>query len=164
MTSPPAARIHLMTTFFLVTCGALGGACFGLLLGGRGTAVVAAGAAGPRAGTGAFLSRRQVRHSSSPGSCRSTKYAEGIADAVLVNIATYQAAAFPLPPGGLTEEERDARRTPAYRVAAVDGLPPAVRGSAADALDAVDQGRDTDHAQAAMDALFLTVYEHRRIR
>ncbi|MFJ2669145.1 hypothetical protein [Streptomyces sp. NPDC087525] len=90
--------------------------------------------------------------------------AEGIADAVLVNIATYQAAAFPLPPGGLTEEERDARRTPAYRVAAVDGLPSAVRVSAVDALNAVDQGRDTDHAQAAMDALFLTVYEHRRIR
>ncbi|MGW6774769.1 hypothetical protein ACWGBX_30675 [Streptomyces sp. NPDC055037] len=49
-------------------------------------------------------------------------------------------------------------------MAAVDGLPPAVRGSAADALDAVDQGRDTDHAQAALDALSLTVYEHRRIR
>ncbi|MFD3916188.1 hypothetical protein [Streptomyces sp. NPDC058603] len=161
MTSPPAARIHLMTTFFLVTCGALGGARFGLLLGGRATAVVAAGAVGLGARIGSFLSRRQVMAFFQPGIVPVDGYAEGIADAVLVNIATYQAAAFPLPPGGLTEEKRDARRTPAYRVAAVDGLPPAVRVSAADALDAVDQGRDTDHAQAA---LSLTAYEHRRIR
>ncbi|WP_066951212.1 hypothetical protein [Streptomyces lushanensis] len=84
-----------------------------------------------------------------------------IADAVLVSIATYQAAVFPIIPGGVSEEERDARRTLAYRLSAFDGLPLAVRVSAAQALEAVDHGLDADRTRAAMTALSLTVYEHR---
>ncbi|MFC9427661.1 MULTISPECIES: hypothetical protein [unclassified Streptomyces] len=161
MTSPLAARIHLLITFVLVTCAAVGGACFGLLLGGRAAALVTAGAAGLGAGIGSFLARRQVLGFFQPETAQADGYAEGIADAVLVSIATYQAAVFPLTHDGVSEEERDARRAVAYRAAAYDGLPLAVRVSAAEALEAVDQGRDADRAHAAMKALSLTVYEHR---
>ncbi|WP_144440726.1 hypothetical protein [Streptomyces roseifaciens] len=58
-------------------------------------------------------------------------------------------------------EEREARRTVAYRVSAYDGLPLAVRGPAAAALEAVDQGLDAARAQAATKTLSLTVYDHR---
>ncbi|MEU9144933.1 hypothetical protein [Streptomyces sp. NPDC048349] len=163
MTSSPAARIHMMITFALVMCGAVGGACFGLLLGGRMTAVIAGGAAGLGAGIGSLLSRRHVAAFLRPerGAVRADGYAEGIADAVLVTIATYQAAVFPLTPDGVSEGERDARRTVAYRVSAYDGLPLAVRLSAAAALEALDQGLDAEHAQAAVKALSLAVYDHR---
>ncbi|MFD9264114.1 hypothetical protein, partial [Streptomyces sp. NPDC059538] len=60
MKSRPAARIHLMITFVLVTCGAVAGACLGLLLSGRLMAVILGGAAALGAGLGSFLSRRQV--------------------------------------------------------------------------------------------------------
>ncbi|QES52065.1 hypothetical protein DEJ50_01155 [Streptomyces venezuelae] len=156
--------MHLLITFVLVVCGAVGGACFGFLLGGRTTALAAGAAAGLGAGLGAFLSRRQVAAFFRPGhevAARADGYAEGIADAVLVSIATYQAAVFPLTPAGVSEEEREARRTIAYRVAAYDGLPLAVRVSAAAALEAVDQGVDAERAHAAMKALSLSVYDHR---
>ncbi|MFF7301137.1 hypothetical protein [Streptomyces sp. NPDC008265] len=91
-------------------------------------------------------------------------YAEGLADAVVVSIATYQAAAFPLTALGVSDEERAARRAFAYRVCAQEGLPPAVRVSAAAALEAVDQGVDAGRAHAAMKALSLTVYDHRGAR
>lgn len=163
MTFSIATRLHLMITFVLVTCGAVGGACFGLLLGGRTAAVAAGAAAGLGAGIGSFLSRRQVVAFFQPerGVVRVDGYAEGIADAVLVSIATYQAGVFPLTPDGVTDAERDARRTVAYQVSAFDGLPLAVRVSAAAALEAVDQGLDAERAQAAMKALSLTVYDHR---
>lgn len=163
MTSSLATRMYLLITFVLVMCGAVGGACFGYLLGGRMTALLAGGAAGLGAGIGSLLSRRQVTAFFQPEHTvvRADGYAEGIADAVLVSIATYQAAAFPLTRDGVSEEERDARRTVAYRVAAYDGLPLAVRVSAAAALEALDRGLDAEHAQAAMKALSLTVYDHR---
>lgn len=166
MTSALATRIHLLITVVLVTCAALSGVCFGLLLGGRTTALVAAGAAGLGAGIGSFLARRQIAalFPPGPGAVRADGYAEGIADAVLVSIATYQAAVFPLTPDGVSETERQARRTVAYRVAAYDGLPLAVRVSAAEALEVVDQGLNPEHAQAAMRALALTVYDHRAER
>ncbi|MEU4356729.1 hypothetical protein [Streptomyces virginiae] len=91
-------------------------------------------------------------------------YAEGVADAVLVSLATYQAAAFPLTAFGVSEEERDARRGVAYRVCAHEGLPQSVRVSAAAALEAVDQGVDAGRAHAAMKALSLAVYDHRTTR
>ncbi|MFJ2561203.1 MULTISPECIES: hypothetical protein [unclassified Streptomyces] len=161
MTPSFATRIHLLVTFVLVTCATVGGACFGLLLGGRIAAVTVAGTAGLGAGIGSFLARRQVLALFQPGTVPVDGYAEGIADAVLLSIATYQAAVFPLIPDGVSDEERDARRTLAYRVSAYDGLPLAVRVSAAEALEAVDQGLDAKRAQAAMKALSLTVYGHR---
>ncbi|MEU6900551.1 hypothetical protein [Streptomyces virginiae] len=178
----PAARIHLMITFVLVMCGVAGGACLGWLLGGRVTGVLAAVAAGLGAGIGSFLSRRHVadflRPAPAPAPAPTSApapapvalsdgvggYAEGVADAVLVSVATYQAAAFPLTAFGVSEEERDARRGVAYRVCAHEGLPQSVRVSAAAALEAVDQGADAGHAHAAMKALSLAVYDHRAAR
>ncbi|WP_411102979.1 hypothetical protein [Streptomyces sp. cmx-4-9] len=177
MTSSLATRMLLMITFVLVTSAAVAGACFGFLLGGRTTALVAGAAAGLGAGAGSFLSRRQVAAFFRPGpaapppvpgdaghaaaAAPAGGYAEGVADAVFVSIATYQAAVFPLVPDGVSEAEREARRTVAYRVSAYEGLPTAVRVSAAAALEAVDHGLDADRAHAAMKALSLTVYEHR---
>lgn len=172
----PVARIHLMITFVLVMCGVAGGACFGWLLGGRVTGVLAAVAAGLGAGIGSFLSRRHVADFLRPAPAAAGLpvavadpdagggYAEGVADAVLVSVATYQAAAFPLTVFGVTEEERDARRGVAYRVCAHEGLPQSVRVSAAAALEAVDQGADAGRAHAAMKALSLAVYDHRTTR
>ncbi|MFE5494555.1 hypothetical protein ACFQ7Z_31990 [Streptomyces virginiae] len=174
----PAARIHLMITFVLVMCGVAGGACLGWLLGGRVTGVLAAVAAGLGAGIGSFLSRRHVADFLRPAPAPAPApapvafsegdgvggYAEGIADAVLVSVATYQAAAFPLTAFGVSEEERDARRGLAYRVCAHEGLPQSVRVSAAAALEAVDQGVDAGHAHDAMKALSLAVYDHRTAR
>ncbi|WP_405419766.1 hypothetical protein [Streptomyces erythrochromogenes] len=91
-------------------------------------------------------------------------YAEGVADAVLVCVATYQAAVFPLTVFGVTEEERVARRGVAYRVCAHEGLPQAVRVSAAAALEAVDEGVDAVRAHAAVRALSLAVYDLRAAR
>ncbi|MEU6315064.1 hypothetical protein [Streptomyces sp. NPDC047014] len=193
MRSSAAARIHLLITSVLVLSATACGLGIGLLLGGRLTAALAGGAAGLGAGIGAYLSRKQVFAFLRPadavaagpaaatvrvslavpaadpaggddGEDAGGGYAEGLADAVVVSIATYQAAAFPLTPLGVSEEERDARRAFAYRVCAQEGLPTAVRVSAAAALEAVDQGVDAGQAHAAMKALSLTVYDHRGAR
>ncbi len=164
MESSLATRIHLLVTFVLVTGAVVGGACFGLLAGGRLGAVVAAGAAGLGAGIGSFLARRQVVSFFRAEAVLADGYAEGIADAALMSIATYHAAVFPLVPDGVSEEERDARRTLAYRVCAYDGLPLRVRVAAAGALEAIDHGLDAEQAQAAVKDLTLAVYEHRTVR
>ncbi|MFF7730823.1 hypothetical protein [Streptomyces sp. NPDC008001] len=161
MESSLATRIHLLVTLVLVTCAVLGGACFGFLAGGRMTAVMAAGAAGLGAGIGSFLARRQVVAFFQPEAVLADGYAEGIADAVLMSIATYHAAVFPLTRDGVSQEERDARRTLAYQACALDGLPLRVRVAAAGALEAIDRGLDVEHAHTAMKDLTLTVYEHR---
>ncbi|MBO0654606.1 hypothetical protein J1792_18020 [Streptomyces triculaminicus] len=163
MTPPLTARIHLLITLVLVTCAALGGLCSGLLLGGRLMALVAAGAAGLGAWIGSRLARRQIMACVSPGiqTVSADGYAQGIADAVVVSIATYRAAVFPLVPHGVTEEERDARRTLAYRLSAFDALPRPVQLSAAAALEAIDRGTDAKQAEAAMKGLYLTAYEQR---
>ncbi|MBW5480992.1 hypothetical protein [Streptomyces bambusae] len=178
MDLPLARRVHLLLTVVLVTWAALLGGGLGLLLAGRVMAVVVAGAAGLGAGAGAFIARRHVmapfraesRADSSDraavadraeGYAVADGYAEGLAHAVLVGIATYQAAVFPVTPYGVTDEEREARRTVAYRVAAHDGLPHAIRATAAAALEAVDEGLDAEYARAALTALSAAVHAHR---
>ncbi|MGW5851016.1 hypothetical protein ACWFQ8_24240 [Streptomyces sp. NPDC055254] len=163
MTSPFALRVHLLITGVLVMCAVVGGAALGLLLGGRLMAAITAGAAGLGAGAGSFLARRQVLALFHPERevAPVDGYAEGLADAVLVGIATYRAAVFPLTPDGVSEEERTVRRTVAYRISAYEGLPHPVQVSAAAALEAIDQGLDAQRAEAAMKALCITVYEHR---
>lgn len=59
-------------------------------------------------------------------------------------IALYQAAAFPLTSDGVSGKEQQARRTVAYQLAAYDGLPHAVRLSAASALETLDEGLDAE--------------------
>jgi hypothetical protein len=64
----------------------------------------------------------------------------GLADAVVAGIAVYEAAVFPLAPGGVSEAEQKARRTAAYQLAAHEDLPSAMRVAAAAALEAIDAG------------------------
>ncbi|MFE9480665.1 hypothetical protein ACFYNM_18935 [Streptomyces spororaveus] len=166
MKSPLGARVHLMISFVLVTCGAVAGACLGLLLSGRLMALVFAAVAGLGAGLGSFFSRRQVLALFEPDreDVPADGYAEGLADAALVCIATYQAAVFPLTPDGVSEVEREARRTMAYRISAYEGLPYPVQTSAAAALEAIDHGADPKRAESAMKALCLSIYDNRRGR
>ncbi|MFF9496545.1 hypothetical protein [Streptomyces flaveolus] len=88
----------------------------------------------------------------------------GLADAVVADIAVYEAAVFPLTSGGVTEAEQMARRTVAYQLAAHEDLPNAVRVAAAVALEAIDAGGDRDRARAAVAALALTAYDCRAPR
>ncbi|MFD9635584.1 hypothetical protein [Streptomyces violascens] len=60
-------------------------------------------------------------------------------------MAQYEASVFPASPDGVTAEERAARRTYAYRVAAEDALPENIRRLAARVLAALDEG---DHGRA----------------
>ncbi|MGK5732444.1 hypothetical protein [Streptomyces sp. URMC 124] len=62
----------------------------------------------------------------------------------------------------MSEEERKARRTLAYQLAALDALPRPVRLSAAAALEVIDRGTYAEQAVTAMKDLSLTVYEQRR--
>ncbi|MEU8992887.1 hypothetical protein AB0C98_42025 [Streptomyces sp. NPDC048558] len=95
---------------------------------------------------------------------RGDGYAEGIADVVLLSVATYEAAVFPLTSDGVSDDEQEARRTVAYRLSAYDGLPRSVRVSAAAALEALDDGADAERARAAVKELPLAVYECRNGR
>jgi len=87
--------------------------------------------------------------------------AEATADAVLRAITLYEATVFPLTPQGASTKERQARRTVAYQFAAYEDLPLSVRVTAAEALEAIDQGRDTDATRAAVRALAQAVRECR---
>ncbi|MEU0039432.1 hypothetical protein [Streptomyces sp. NPDC006333] len=65
-------------------------------------------------------------------------------------VALYEAAVFPLRPGGVSPDDRELRRLIAYRFTAREGLPQRVRVAAAEALGAVEQSQDAKQAQAAV--------------
>lgn len=75
---------------------------------------------------------------------------EATAHMVLHAVSLYEAAMFPLRPGGVSADERELRRAIAYRFAARDGLPQRVRVAAAEALGTIEQSRDAKQAQAAV--------------
>ncbi|MET9503527.1 hypothetical protein ABZY42_17620 [Streptomyces sp. NPDC006622] len=158
MTTPLRTRVYVMTIAVLV-CVVGSGACLGFVVVGWAGAVVGAGTAGLGAGFGMLVRPRpavaSIRAAGSDG------YAEGIADVVLLSIAMYEAAVFPLTSDGVSDEEQEARRTVAYRLSAYDGLPRSVRVSAAAALEALDDGADAERARAAVKELSLAVYECR---
>ncbi|WP_432082971.1 hypothetical protein [Streptomyces sp. WAC 04229] len=106
-----------------------------------------------------FHRRRMMASASGAGAARGE--AEGMADAVVVGIALYKSAVFPLTAGGVSEAEQRARRVVAYRLAAHEALPRAVSLSAAAALEAIDHGLDDKRARAAVQALASTVYDCR---
>ncbi|ALO98646.1 hypothetical protein SHL15_9264 [Streptomyces hygroscopicus subsp. limoneus] len=83
---------------------------------------------------------------------------EGTADAVLMAVALYKAAVFPLVAGSVSAEEQQARRTVAYRMSAYDSLPRQVRLSAAGALETIDDGQDAAAARTTLQALTMAVY------
>lgn len=158
-----STRTYWLITVQLVVGTAGLGACCGYLLDGPLMSAATAVVAGAGAGAGSFLARRRVFAHVEKGhdDAASRGYSEGLAHAVLVGIATYEAAVFPVVPGGVLEEERTARRTVAYRIAAWDGLPHLVRATAAAALEAIDQGEDAARARGAMKELAATVYRQR---
>ncbi|MFF3313518.1 hypothetical protein [Streptomyces sp. NPDC002952] len=86
---------------------------------------------------------------------------EADAEAVMTAVTLYEAAVFPVLPGGVSVDERQARRTIAYRVAAYDGVPSTVRVAAAVALEAIDQAQHTDQTQTAVTTLHQAVREYR---
>ncbi|MEU8952097.1 hypothetical protein [Streptomyces sp. NPDC048489] len=75
---------------------------------------------------------------------------EAAAHLALHAVALYQAAVFPLQPGGVSGDEQAFRRAVAYRCAAREDLPRPVRVAAAEALDVIEQGQDVKRAQAAV--------------
>ncbi|MER7694258.1 hypothetical protein [Streptomyces sp. NPDC097610] len=158
MTFPLGTRVYVMTVALLV-CVVSSGACFGFVLDGWAGAVVGTVAAGLGAGFGMLALPRPAV--TSVQAVSGDGYAEGIADTVLLSIAMYEAAVFPLTSDGASDEEQEARRTVAYRLSAYDGLPRSVRVSAAAALEALDDGLDAERARAAVKDLSLAVYDCR---
>lgn len=161
------ARAHLLITALLALAAAALAAFGGLLLGGPAMAALSGVVTGAGACAGSFLVRRRVFADlrKAEGQASAEGFAEGLSQGVLLGVATYQAAAFPLAgPGSVTVEERAARRTLAYRIAADDGLPHTVRTAAAAALEAIDDGLDDGRARDAVQRLALAVYEQRRHR
>ncbi|MER5996427.1 hypothetical protein [Streptomyces viridosporus] len=158
MTIPLSARVYVMTIAVLV-CVVGSGACFGFVVADWPGALVGSGAAGVGAGFGMVARPRPAVIPVQPA--KGDGYAEGIADAVLLSIAMYEAAVFPLTADAVSEEEQEARRTVAYGLAASEGLPGRVRVSAAAALEAIDKGLDAQCAREAVKALTVAVYEHR---
>ncbi len=158
MTSPLSTRVYVMTVALLV-CVVSSGACFGFVLDGWSGAVVGAATTGLGAGCGMLVRSRPVV--TSVQTVSGDGYAEGVADTVLLSIAMYEAAVFPLTSDGASDEEREARRTVANRLSAHDGLPRSVRVPAAAALEALDDGLDAERTRAAMKDLSLAVYDCR---
>jgi hypothetical protein len=161
MTTLLSTRVYVMTIAVLV-CVVGSGTCLGFLVADWAGAVVGAGAVGLGAGFGMLVRPRPAV--TSVRAVRGDGYAEEIADVVLLSIATYEAAVFPLTSDGVSDEEQDARRTVAYRLSAYDGLPRSARVSAAAALEALDDGADAERARAAVKELSLAVYECRNGR
>ncbi|MGX1114731.1 hypothetical protein RKD37_000094 [Streptomyces ambofaciens] len=164
MPSSPAARTCLM--FTLEGCLAGAGACLGFLADGWWGAAM--GAVLAVVGAEAVLAAHRRRRLSAlleagPVGVGSGAE-EGITDAVVAAVRVYEAAVFPLTPGGVSAQEREARRTVGYRLAAYEGLPRDVRVSAAAALEAIDEGQDKERARAAVQELGLAAYDARTQR
>ncbi|MGW3816918.1 hypothetical protein [Streptomyces sp. NPDC005046] len=155
----PGTRASVFLTMMMVVCVVAGGACFGLAFGGWTGAAVGASTTAVGVGFGGFVHSR-IAVAPLP-SVQTDATAEGIADVVVMGVALYEAAVFPVIPGGVSNREQKARRIMAYRLAAYDGLPRAVRISAADALEVIDEGMDKKRARTAVKALSLTVYDSR---
>lgn len=155
------ARALLLLVTGLVCLTTASGALIGALFGGARAALVAAACGGAAGALGALVFRRRAlahfaaarRHAGMRG------YAEGIAHGVLVHVAAYEAAVFPRTgPLGVTHEERAARRTLAYRMAALDEVPQRVREVAADALAVLDTA-DRTRAEEVIAQLAAVVRE-----
>ena len=157
-------RAHLLISAELAVAAGVLAACGAYFTVGAGAAVVAGAATGIGALAGTLLVRRRVfaNLQEAESEAGAQGYAEGLAQAVLLGVVTYEAAVFPLTGvGGVSGEERLARRTVAYRIAADGGLPHTVRTGAAAALEVIDQGEDRERAHDAVEALHAAVYQLR---
>jgi hypothetical protein len=159
-----ARRAHLLMSAELTIGAGVLAACGAYLTVGAGAALIAGVVTGLGALAGSLLVRRRVFAAvqKAESEAGAQGYAEGLAQGVLMSVVTYAAAVFPLTgPGGVSDEERLARRTIAYRIAADDGLPHKVRTAAAAALEAIDDGQDPERALEAVEALSWAVYKLR---
>ncbi|MEU6066801.1 MULTISPECIES: hypothetical protein [Streptomyces] len=158
-TLTPERALVLVTAGIACLVTALGG-LLGALLGGWIVALVVGVFAGAGSVVGALVVRRRAMAGFSAARQEATTrgYADGIAHGVLVGVANYQAAVFPMNVGGVTDDERAARRTVAYRLAAEDEVPHPVREAAANALAALDD-EDLERVRDAMSKLYAAVHD-----
>lgn len=153
------ARALLLLVIGLVCLTTASGAVIGALFGGARIALVAAVCAGAAGALGAaFFRRRALAHFAAAQRRAGMRgYAEGIAHGVLLHVAAYEAAVFPRTgPLGVTPEERAARRTLAYRMAALEEVSQPVREAAADVLAVLDTA-DRTRAEEALAQLAAVV-------
>ncbi|MFF0291180.1 hypothetical protein [Streptomyces sp. NPDC005262] len=156
----PQARIPMAAIVATVTTTVLG-AAGGYVLGGPVGAAVAAASIAFGTLLSSFLVRGRFvgRLTQSRQDAALQGYADGIAHMVLAHMAAYEAAVFPVSgPGAVTPQERAARRTRSYAVAAEEALPHPVRRAAAAALAALDHG-NAGASQEAMQNLLFAVHE-----
>ncbi|WP_055491090.1 hypothetical protein [Streptomyces sp. TP-A0356] len=159
MSTITPARALLLLVSGLVCLTTASGALIGALYGGARSALIAAVCAGAGGALGTlFFRRRALAHfATARRQAGARGYAEGIAHGVLLHVAAYEAAVFPRTgPAGVTPEERAARRTLAYRTAALDEVPQPVREAAADALAVLDAA-DRTGAEEALAQLAVAV-------
>lgn len=160
MTPDDALRTHRNTTLLIACAVAAAGALVGLAADGVAIAALIAVMTGGGALLGGYLVRRnavaEMTAIEQRGAVRG--FADGLSHGVLAAVAKYESAVFPMTPGGVSPEERLARRTAAYHLASEDTLPRAVRVAAAGALAALDEGGLRD-AQDAVGKLFAAVHE-----
>ncbi|MGW1893376.1 hypothetical protein ACWCP6_24480 [Streptomyces sp. NPDC002004] len=157
----PARALTLVTSGLTCLTTAAGGLA-GALLGSWDGALVGAACTGMVSAAAAVLVRRRalVKFALAQEAARKRGYAEAIAQGVLIQVVTYQAAVFPHSgPGAVTDEERAARRMIAYRMAALDDVPRAVREAAATALAMIDEV-DRRRTEDAVTELAVAVHDH----
>ncbi|MET7607658.1 hypothetical protein ABZS96_35470 [Streptomyces avermitilis] len=153
------ARALLLLVCGLVCLLTASGALIGALFGGATAALVAAACASAVGLLATLLVRRRAlaHFAAAQREAGVRGYAEGIAHGVLLHVAAYEAAVFPQTgPTGVTPEERAARRTVAYRMAALEEVPRLVREAAADALAVLDEA-DRTRAEEALAQLASVV-------
>ncbi|MBT2493778.1 hypothetical protein J7E96_35855 [Streptomyces sp. ISL-96] len=161
---PLPVRTMVMTPIVIFSSGAIG-ALVGYIAGGSRAMAVAA-VVFAAAGTGAWL--LFVRSSITAAEQAAAEaeehgYEEGLADAVFGLVTSYQHAVFPLSgPGGVLPQERIARRSFAYSMAAAEQLPEPVRRAAADALAVLGVGEDEKVAAEAVKQLAFAIHVHRK--
>ncbi|MFD6276005.1 hypothetical protein ACFWFI_10600 [Streptomyces sp. NPDC060209] len=156
------ARALLLVTSGIACLATAASALVGLIIEGPLAALILGVSMGAGSTIGAFLVRRRAMaaHARARTAVMAHGYAEGIAQYVLLIVSNYEAAVFPRTgPHGVTPEERAARRTDAYKIAAEEEVPHRVREAAADALAALDDG-DHNRSAAAQTALIIAVHEH----
>jgi hypothetical protein len=121
-----ARRAHaLISAELTISCAALGGTG-GFFIAGPVTAAILGVVTGIVAYISSLFIRRRafahLQHAESEVHVQA--YGEGLSQAVLLGVATYEAAVFPMTgAAGVSAAERDARRTACYRIAADEGLP-----------------------------------------
>ncbi|MFF4490640.1 hypothetical protein ACFY0F_29920 [Streptomyces sp. NPDC001544] len=158
MTTLTPARALLLLSSGITCLVAVAGGVLGALLGGWTASAVAGLSAGAVCLTASVLVRRKAMagFAVAEQEAMARGYAEGLSHGLLTVVAQYEAAVFPLSAGGVSDEERLARRGAAYRVAAEAALPTPVRAAAAAALAALDEG-DPRRSRDTIGRLVATV-------